>query len=475
MRKKTLKNWGIFRFSVIGELLARPPGPGELQKELNRLADRTWRHPITDNPVKFGFSTLERWYYRALGSDDPIKALTRKLRSDADRGRAMNSVQLSEIQKQYTQYPHWSYQLHFDNLEALIAERPELGALPSYATLRRRMIENSLRPKAICKRTPGMEKAASRLEALEVRSFEAQYVNQLWHLDFHQASRRVIDASGNWHAAMALCVLDDRSRLCCHLQWFINETAEALFHGLMQAFHKRGLPRGLMSDNGAAMIAHETQNGLTQLGINHDRTLPYSPYQNGKQESFWGQLEGRLLSMMSQVKPLSLSFLNEASLAWAELEYNRKVHDEIGCSPIQQMLKGRDVSRPSPDSETLRFAFSLQERRTQRRSDGTITIKGVRFELPSCFGHFDHVFVRYRSWDLSVAWLVDSRTGDKLARILPQDKVKNSSAMRRRLSPLSDTPISVPTEPIPPLLRKILSDYAATGLPPAYIPQEEKQ
>jgi len=89
--------------------------------------------------------------------------------------------------------------------------------------------------------------------------------------------------------------------------------------------------------------------------------------------------------MMSQVKPLSLSFLNEASLAWAELEYNRKVHDEIGCSPIQQMLKGRDVGRPSPDSETLRFAFSLQERRTQRRSDGTITIKGVRFELPSCF------------------------------------------------------------------------------------------
>jgi hypothetical protein len=96
----------------------------------------------------------------------------------------------------------------------------------------------------------------------------------------------------------------------------------------------------------------------------------------------------------------------------------------------------------------------------------------VRFELPSSFGHFDHVFVRYRSWDLSVAWLVDPRTGDKLARILPQDKVKNSSAMRRRLSPSTDTTISLPSEPVPPLLRKILSDYAATGLPPAYIPKE---
>jgi len=27
-------------------------------------------------------------------------------------------------------------------------------------------------------------------------------------------------------------------------------------------------------------------------------------------------------------------------------------------------------------------------------------------------------------------------------------------------------------EPVPPLLRKLLSDYAASGLPPAYIPLE---
>jgi hypothetical protein len=29
------------------------------------------------------------------------------------------------------------------------------------------------------------------------------------------------------------------------------------------------------------------------------------------------------------------------------------------------------------------------------------------------------------------------------------------------------------SDPIPPLLRKLLADYAATGLPPAYIPKEE--
>ncbi|MDP2971374.1 MAG: DDE-type integrase/transposase/recombinase [Deltaproteobacteria bacterium] len=473
---KTLQNWAVFRFSVVGGLLARPPEKGELQKELQLLAERTWRHPITDQQVKFGVSTLERWYYRARDAMDPIQAMARKIRSDAGHNSAMPTSQLSELDKQYKQFPHWSYQLHFDNLAALIKERYELGLLPSYSTLRRRMIERGWRPRSSArgKQTPGMKQAAQRLEQREVRSFESGYVHQLWHLDFHHSRRRVVDSVGRWHTAVALCILDDRSRLCCHLQWYLEETAESLFHGLMQAFHKRGLPRALLTDNGSAMIAHETQNGLLHLGICHDKTLPYSPYQNGKQESFWGGLEGRLMAMLTRVDPLSLDFLNQASLAWAEQEYNRKIHDELGQSPLNQMLKGPDVSRPCVDSEALKFAFCLQERRTQRRSDGTITIKGVRFELPSRMRHIGHVFIRYPSWDLSTAWLVDPKSGQKLERILPQDKLKNAGGKRRMLPPVPGPPAPETTEPIPPLLRKILSDYAATGLPPAYLPKEGK-
>ena len=97
---------------------------------------------------------------------------------------------------------------------------------------------------------------------------------------------------------MLLGVIDDRSRLVCHLQWYLDETAESLVHGLSQAFMKRGLPRALMTDNGAAMLAEETVTGLATLGIVHQTTLPYSPYQNAKQESFWGRVEGRLMAML---------------------------------------------------------------------------------------------------------------------------------------------------------------------------------
>ena len=85
-----------------------------------------------------------------------------------------------------------------------------------------------------------------------------------------------------------------------------------------------------MSDNGGAMLAAETIEGLSRLGIVHHTTLAESPEQNGKQENFWAQVEGRLMAMLEGEKDLTLELLNRATLAWLELEYNRKRHSEIG-------------------------------------------------------------------------------------------------------------------------------------------------
>jgi len=155
----------------------------------------------------------------------------------------------------------------------------------------------------------------------------------------------------------------------------LSETAENLVHGLCQAFEKRGLPRALMSDNGSAMTAAETVQGLERLGIIHEKTLPYSAYQNGKQEVFWAQVEGRLLAMLESCIDLTLAQLNEATLAWIELEYNRKVHSEIAQTPLARYTEAKDVGRPCPDSEHLRQALTAQLSRAQRQSDGTLSVE----------------------------------------------------------------------------------------------------
>jgi hypothetical protein len=272
-----------------------------------------------------------------------------------------------------------------------------------------------------------------------------------------------------------LGILDDHSRLTCHAQWYLaaGESAEDLIHGLEQAFMKRGLPRSLLSDNGSAMIATETRQGLARLSVIQNTTLPQSPYQNGKQESFWGQVEGRLLPMLEGQPDLTLAFLNEATQAWLEMEYNQKVHSETGQAPLVRWLGGRNVGRDCPGIDELCLAFTARKTRTQRQSDGTVSIEGTRFEIPSRFRHLKKLDIRNASWNLTRVWLMDENTGVVLARLYPLDKAKNADGFRGTLKPTTPAP-ATNVSGLAPLLRKYMTEYAATGLPPAYIPKEEK-
>jgi transposase InsO family protein len=460
---------------IYGPLLAAPPGRGELERELER---ETFCHPVTGEPITFGFSTLERWYYQARREErDPVGILRRRIRSDSGLSPSLSPAFKVALLEQYRAHLSWSYKLHVDNLVVRVEEEPGLGPMPSYTSVGRYMKAHGLfpRPRKRARATEGTRKAEERLFAREVRSFEAEYGNGLWHLDFHAGSRPVLTEAGAWVTPHCLAIIDDCSRLCCHMQWYLEETAEVLVHGLCQAFQKRALPRALMTDNGSAMIADETEQGLLDLSVLHELTLPYSPYQNGKQEVFWASVEGRLLSMLEGVRELTLPLLNEASQAWVELEYNKKLHSEIGSSPLDRYLDTPHVGRESPGSETLRRAFRSRVVRKQRRSDGTISLEARRFEIPGRYRHLERIWVRYARWDLSRIDLVDDKTGVLLAPIYPLDKKKNADGLRRRLPALlaeeKDLSPADPSAPeMAPLLRKLLAEYAATGLPPAYIP-----
>jgi transposase InsO family protein len=460
--------WARLRFLIIGPLLAAPPDAGKLHSALALLAAKTWRHPATGLDVTFGLSSLQRWYYAARKAADPVAALKNRLRGDIARFPSLSQTVIDALVMQYREHAGWTAQLHFDNLCA--AFKGSDTTVASYPTVRRYLLAQGMFRQARPKRaTAGALAARDRLERLEVRSFEVDHVNALWHLDFHHGARKVLTRSGAWVTPMIMCVIDDRSRLVCHLQWYLDETAQSLIHCLCQALMKRGLPRALMTDNGAAMMAEETTTGLAALGIVHQPTLPYSPYQNAKQESFWGRIEGRLMAMLEGDEGLTLDALNLATQAWTEQEYHRTVHSEIAATPLQHYLAGPNVARPCPGSAALAGSFCIEVARRQRRSDGTVSLVGKRFEIPARYRHLQQVNLRYARWDLSRVDLVDARTGAVLCAVKPIDKSANANGQRRALSPAAvDLSPVVPTG-MPALMTQLLAEYAATGLPPAYL------
>ena len=183
--------------------------------------------------------------------------------------------------------------------------------------------------------------------------------------------------------------------------------------------------------------------------------------------------------MLEGVTELSLDFLNETTQAWAEIEYNRRPHREISCSPVERFAQAPDVLRESPASNALRDAFRREVKRRQRKSDGTLSLEGVRLEIPGRFRHFHDVSVRYASWDLSHIDLVDHRDGTVLAPIYPLDRRANADGQRLLFPPgMSPQPAEGgqqsegrrPQEEIPPLseatLGRLLRDRTAAGVPP---------
>jgi transposase InsO family protein len=470
-------SWARFRFSIIGPLLAAPPESGCLKQELTALSKKQWKNPVTGDPISFSFPTLERWYYAAKRSQDPIQRLRVKHRSDAAHTRALNSELKLAAKNQYREHPGWSYQLHRDNLATIAKQLTPPVPEPSYSTIFRYMKSQGFTKRRVVKQrqTAGAVIATERLESREVRSYEVEHVNALWHLDFHHGSRSILDKDGQWHKPLLLAILDDHSRLICHAQWYLDETAESLVHGFVQALQKRALPRALMSDNGAAMMSAEFTQGLERLSILHQPTLPYSPYQNAKQEVFWAQVEGRLMAMLEGETELSLLLLNKATQAWVELEYNRKVHSEIASTPLDRYLNGKNVGRNCPEGLILKRAFCNEVKRRQRRSDGTFTIDGRRFEIPSLYRHLENVTVRYTRWNLSSAILVDPNTNSCLTVLYPQDKAKNADSIRRTLVRDNTSQHDTPSTGIAPLLKDLMAQYSATGFPPAYLSTKEKK
>ena len=216
--------------------------------------------------------------------------LRRKVRADAGQQLAMSDAVRQAVLAQYAAHKSWSVQLHHDNLVALAETqaRSQAGAvLRDAAPLHAAPTASTSGGASRRARPHGAERAEARSPIARSAATRPSTSTACGIGIVITAPRRCSRRAASGETPILFGVLDDRSRLACHLQWYLAETAEIIAHGLSQAFQKRGLPRAALSDNGAAMTAAEITEGLARLGILHQTTLPYSPYQYVAQPNMW--------------------------------------------------------------------------------------------------------------------------------------------------------------------------------------------
>jgi hypothetical protein len=96
------------RFAVVGGLLACPPAEGELQSALEALAARTWRHPFTGLDIRFGTSTIQRWYYAARRAAEPVSVFRNQVRQDIGRFPSFSPEAAQALRVLYAEHPGWN-------------------------------------------------------------------------------------------------------------------------------------------------------------------------------------------------------------------------------------------------------------------------------------------------------------------------------------------------------------------------------
>lgn len=103
------------------------------------------------------------------------------------------------------------------------------------------------------------------------------------------------------------------------------------------------------------------------------------------------------MAMLEGVELLTLKTLNDATVAWAEQAYHRRVHRALNITPLKRLLDSDDASRPCLVRDELGAVFRITVRNTLRRSDGSLSLEGIRYQVPAPRRLLGTLWIRYHS------------------------------------------------------------------------------
>ena len=349
----------IFRFSVIhefvgGAVLSRT----ERRQLLKDKCARKWDVPSSDR-TRISRSAILRWIRLYNESGGRLESLYPKDRSDNGKSRAIDKeTGLNLI--------HLRREMPDATVPVLIRIMNERDLSTPGKDLKSTTVYRFLHAQNLMK-LPESQKQ-------DRRKFEAELPNDIWQSDVMHGP--MVTVGERKRKSYLIAFIDDHSRLIPYARFYLSEKLTSFLDAFEKALLKRGLPRKLYVDNGAAYRSKHLEHITASLGIALIHARPYKPQGKGKIERFFRTVR---MQFLIEVDRMSLDELNGAFDLWIRQVYHQRIHSGTGKKPLDRFTSRMECLRASP--EDLKDHFRMIARRRVGK-DRTITLDGNLFEAP---------------------------------------------------------------------------------------------
>ena len=353
----------LFRYGLIADLLHREPGEKGLFGLLREKAERSYEIPGSRR-TRVAAETIRDWLacYRRGGFD----ALLPQPRSDRGQARAIPQEVADLLCHLKEQTPELS-------VVAVIERAREAGVdgvlSLAPATVHRLLSRHGL-----------MEKRPHQPTSKDRRRFAYEAAGELWMSDVMHGPTVAVEG-GRKRKSYLVALLDDATRVVPFAAFALAENTAAFLPVLQQAILRRGVPKRLYVDNGAAYRSHHLALVCAKLGITLIHARPYQPQGKGKQERWFRTLRMQLLPTLSAADLGSLEALNRKLWAWIEGEYHHSPHQGLdGITPLDRWaMAAGDVRLLGADCDLSDLFLFEEKRRVQK--DRTVSLHGIVYEV----------------------------------------------------------------------------------------------
>jgi putative transposase len=356
MTEEQKKQVATFRFGVIHELVnTKELSRGEQERLIRDKCARRWSIPFS-NRTRIGRTTILRWIRLYKGSNGRFESLVASSRSDRGASRSMDEETSLSLIGLRDEFPRIT-------ISALISKMRE--ANPG-VKLNASGVNRLLKREGLVK--PAEQKAEDR------RKFEAEFANEIWQSDVMHGP--MVRVGEKMRKTYLIAFLDDHSRLVPHGEFYLSEVLACFLDAFEKGLLRRGLPKKLYADNGAAYRSHHLEHVCASLGIALIHARPYKPQGKGKIERFFRSVRE---SFLTGFKGESLDDINEAFDLWLQDIHHERKHSSTGQTPNARFTSNMECLRPVPADLTDHFR-KVARRRVAK--DRTIILDGKLFEGP---------------------------------------------------------------------------------------------